>query len=615
VALQETTLLNLKDICPFCKELKSECTCGRSVGTKPEVTPPGPDDRLVLEGHPVIGGRYRLIESVGRGGMGTVYKAVHEALSKTVAVKLLRSDRSMDEVTLRRFECEAKAASNLSHPNLASVFDYGRTESGTPYLVMDFLDGISLAELIKRDGQVNILEALEIFEQIAAALAYAHQKGVIHRDLKPNNIVLMKDANQRYIAKLVDFGIAKVMPVGEVDVQPLTGAGEIFGSPLYMSPEQCTDNELDNRSDIYSFGCLMYESLTGQPPFRGENPVQTMYLHVHTPAKQFRTMFSDTRLAGSLETIVLKALQKKPANRYQSMSDLGRDLAVVVQSLKPQPWVNRLIARIMPQNKWLRMALGGVALFPLTALVLTQILALSLVVKPIMQMNSPWFQLNNRAFEAYNSGNIRSAESLMKQAIAAFPADGSNVTQRASMLASLAKIYFEEGNLAQSSKLYGDAAKVAERAGLNEVAETCLLYRARCADRLGMSSVAAQCFSQAASLMVRRLGPNTPALYEPLAQAGQRFFDTGDLKSAEGAYLQLVKVADQNPGIDQDIVSTGYWYLACIAAQEKRYQDAIGYYDLAAEIRAHAHGAGDKDAKEILAQKQALVDSQHKSTR
>src|SRR5262249_54815688 len=144
-----------------------------------------------------------------------------------------------------------------------------------------------------RDKQVNLQEAVDIFKQIAGALDYAHQKGVVHRDLKPNNIVLMEDSSARFTVKLVDFGIAKLLPAEGSEVKPVTGAGEIFGSPLYMSPEQCVDQVLDNRSDIYSFGCLMYESITGSAPFVGENAVQTMYMHVHAPAKPFRGNFSD----------------------------------------------------------------------------------------------------------------------------------------------------------------------------------------------------------------------------------------------------------------------------------------------------------------------------------
>src|SRR5262249_53482062 len=160
----------------------------------------------------------------------------------------------------------------------------------------------------------------------ASALDYAHHNRVIHRDLKPSNIILLQDSEGNCVAKLVDFGIAKVLPLGEPEALPVTGAGEIFGSPLYMSPEQCTDRELDNRSDVYSFGCLMYESLTGQPPFYGENPVQTMYMHVNDLPRPFRDSFPNVRLMADLERIVLKALAKDPAKRYQSMKALAGDL-------------------------------------------------------------------------------------------------------------------------------------------------------------------------------------------------------------------------------------------------------------------------------------------------
>jgi serine/threonine protein kinase len=538
--------------------------------------------------------------------MGTVFKAVHEALSKVVAVKLLRADRSLDAHTLMRFEREAKAASSLSHPNLASVFDYGRTEAGAPYLVMDFLDGISLGDLIKRDKQVNLQEAVDIFKQIAGALDYAHQKGVVHRDLKPNNIVLMEDSSARFTVKLVDFGIAKLLPVEDAEVKPVTGAGEIFGSPLYMSPEQCMDQELDNRSDIYSFGCLMYETITGSAPFVGENPVQTMYMHVHAPAKPFRGSFSDAKLAAGLEAIVLKSLEKNPKDRYQSMSDVARELTMVAHGGQPQAPLIRFIDRILPKNKWLRATLGGLALFPISVIVLSEIVALSILVKPLAQMNAPWAKLTNRAYAEYNSGNLQSAKTLMKDAIAAFPTDNADVTQRASMFASLAKIYFEEGNLAQASKLYGEAAEVAEKANLNEVAESCQMCRARCAERLGLTKQAADYFAKVAALMTQRLGPKTPALLEPLASAGQRYFECGEYDSAETAYRQLIQVAVYNPDAERDLVANAYWYLACITAQSNHVKEAAGYYDQAAAIKTGLRGPDDHEVKQILRQKEML---------
>lgn len=602
MATQEVTLQNLQDICSFCRQFTVNCRCAQ----RGEV-----ENVAAAQAHinsPVIGGRYRLLECVGKGGMGTVYKARHESLEKTVAVKVLRADQMLEEATVRRFEREARAASSLNHPHLAAVYDYGRTEAGAPYLVMDFLDGGSLADLIRREGQVSLQDAVEIFEQIAGALAYAHSKGVIHRDLKPNNIILMKEANGRYTAKLVDFGIAKILSIGDKDTQDLTRAGEVFGSPLYMSPEQCLGNDLDERADIYSFGCLMYESLTGAPPFRGDNPVQTMYKHVHESAEPFGKSLSNIKLAAAVETIVLMSLQKDPAKRYQSMSALANDLSLIANGLAPHTgsFMKGVMLRLVPRNKIVKAAIGGIALFPLTALALTGIVALALLVKPLSQMNSPWFQFNNRAFQAYAAGNLPSAEDLMKKAIAAFPHDEGNPGQQVNMLASLAKIYFEEGNLAESAKRYAQAALVAEKAGLKDIAESCVYYQARCADRLGLNKEAAKCYTQAASLMEQRLGAKSSALLEPLASAGQRFFEIGDLKSSKAAYQKVVQIAQYNPQIERDLVATAYWYLACIAVQEREFQEASNYYDQAASIRISRHGPKDFEAQQIFQQKAML---------
>lgn len=270
----------------------------------------------------ILNDRYKVVEEVGRGGMSAVYKGIHELMDRTVAIKVLLPQLVSDQISIKRFQQEAQAASHLQHPNVITVYDYGFVASGQPYLVMDFLEGESLADIIRRDKQVPVKRMIPIFMQACEALEHAHQKGVIHRDLKSSNIMLIDFEGKKDFVKVVDFGIAKLMPSSGKQSQNLTQTGEVFGSPIYMSPEQCMAQSLDARSDIYSMGAMMYESLTGQPPLMGNSIIDTMQMHMSTPPKPFRESRPDLDIPEALERVVLKALAKKPEQRYQSMQEL-----------------------------------------------------------------------------------------------------------------------------------------------------------------------------------------------------------------------------------------------------------------------------------------------------
>lgn len=276
-----------------------------------------------------IGERYQLLGVLGEGGMSTVYKATDSVLDKMMALKLLRKEFATNEQSIKRFEQEAMAVRSLSHPHLATVYDYGRTDDGAPYLVMDYIEGDSLADLLKKEIFLDIPRALAICLQISTAVGYAHEHGVIHRDLKPENIILTNAGPDFDFVKLIDFGIAKVQSESGLTTQRVTQTGEIFGSPLYMSPEQCLGYPLDVRSDIYSLGCVMYELVTGKPPLAGENPVQTIFKHLNEEPAPFSSDFKQLNIPRSFENLILKCLQKKPEDRYQTMDDLRRDLKLV----------------------------------------------------------------------------------------------------------------------------------------------------------------------------------------------------------------------------------------------------------------------------------------------
>lgn len=282
-----------------------------------------------------FGERYELISLLGQGGMGSVYKVKDKNLDSVFAVKVLRSDLALEQGAVKRFEQEAIAASQLTHPNLVAVYENGVTHDGEPFLVMDYVAGENLSQLMSRDGYLTVSRAIEIFVQLSDAIAHAHSKGVIHRDLKPSNVLVTKTENGADFVKIVDFGIAKVMPASDKDAATLTQTGELFGSPLYMSPEQCLGDRLDLRSDIYSIGCLMYEAVTGKPPFTGSNPIKIIFKHVNEPPPPIRKPLSGHDVPLGLEAIILKCLEKSPDNRYQSAAELMHDLLLLQEGREP----------------------------------------------------------------------------------------------------------------------------------------------------------------------------------------------------------------------------------------------------------------------------------------
>ena len=255
--------------------------------------------------------------------MSAVYKARHTLTDRIVAIKLLSS---YDMPSLKRFQQEAKLACTLSHPYVVSVFDFGVSADGQPFLVMDYLEGITLAESIKKDGAMAVGRALGFFIQGCDALAYAHRREVLHRDLKPGNFMIARDHEDHEVLKLVDFGIAKHLSP-DAEALDLTRTGEVFGSPLYMSPEQCLGRKLDARADIYSMGCVMYEVLSSVPPLVGTNAIDTLHKHINEDPEPFSATRSLPEVVPPrLENIIFKALSRELDERYQTMQEMLHDL-------------------------------------------------------------------------------------------------------------------------------------------------------------------------------------------------------------------------------------------------------------------------------------------------
>ncbi|HEY2960843.1 MAG TPA: serine/threonine-protein kinase [Pyrinomonadaceae bacterium] len=281
------------------------------------------DDSLIGT---TLAGKYRVDERLNEGGMGTVYRATHVLMEKTVAIKVLRPSLAADEKIVARFSREARAASRISHPNALSVTDFGEDENGTVFLVMEFLSGRTLKQVIREDGPLPLQRTVEITRQVGDALNAAHLQGVVHRDLKSDNIMLL-DTMVGDHAKVLDFGIAKINePEGTRDVG-LTAPNLVIGTPQYMSPEQCSqESEIDSRSDIYSLGVILYEMLVGHVPFSADSPTMVMMKHLQEPVPSVLDERSD--IPATVARVIARAMAKLPANRYQTVAELVEDLTI-----------------------------------------------------------------------------------------------------------------------------------------------------------------------------------------------------------------------------------------------------------------------------------------------
>ncbi len=293
-----------------------------------------PSDGAVLERaeDPLLGqtlaDKYRIEELIAEGGMGAVYRGTHVLMDKTVAIKVLHPALAADDKIVARFSREARAASRLSHPHALSVTDFGESENGVVFLVMEYLKGLTLKDVIHGEGQMPLPRVIEIVRQICGALEAAHAEGVVHRDLKSDNIMLL-DIGGGDWAKVLDFGIAKITE--KVGQDPaLTAPNLIIGTPQYMSPEQCSQAaEIDSRSDIYSFGVILYEMLVGHVPFTGESPTAIMMKHLQEPPPSVLEERKD--LPAAVGRVVTRAMAKRPEDRYQTVSELAEDLTAAAE--------------------------------------------------------------------------------------------------------------------------------------------------------------------------------------------------------------------------------------------------------------------------------------------
>lgn len=289
-----------------------------------------------------VGGVYRITELLGKGGMGEVYLAQHKGLAKNCALKVIPPNKVTDQ-SWQRFQNEAKTIASLEHVNLVKVTDLGLHQGCLPFYAMEYLDGESLHDKLKTRGRLPLNTTIDIFIQVCDGVNHAHRRGIVHRDLKPANFMLMQNG-AKFLVKILDFGLVKLTQNDRAG-QSITRVGEVFGTPLYMSPEQCVGGKIDSRSDVYSIGCALFETLTGRVPFVEESAIQTIAAHQSLEPPTLASIMGPGLLPQSMENVVAKLLRKDPAERYQNLLELKADLERVSRGEEVEPYNSTKLGR------------------------------------------------------------------------------------------------------------------------------------------------------------------------------------------------------------------------------------------------------------------------------
>lgn len=410
-------------------------------------------------------GRYEIIEWLGSGGMGDVYKVRNRLNDQIRAIKILHQDFLSDRDAVRRFQNEVKAAQRISHNNVIQIIDDGIGDNQLPFLVMEYVQGQSLSAVLRND--ISLESKLQIFQQICSALAAAHRSGVVHRDIKPSNVLIVDSVRGSYVVKVLDFGIAKLMPRSDDGTIAVTATGAVCGSPPYMSPEQCLGQQLDHRSDIYSLGCLMYEVLCGVPPFSGASQMSVMYKHLNEQPPSLKVPeLKDIRLVRALDEVVRGALEKEPGRRYQTVEELAKQLASVAEKARQK---SRLLSELemllrsvfgqyynaVGSSRKVIILIATITLFLLVpfSLFIAPYIFVSLPKHPETQLNwkpSPrWSYCSFKTCQAFNRKRLEIEQRLAKP---------NTSDEKCLLLRSLADLFFDDSEYNEAALRYSQLA-------------------------------------------------------------------------------------------------------------------------------------------------------------
>lgn len=550
----------------------------------------------------VLPKKYRIIGLLGRGAMSVVYRGVHEPTGQTVAIKLLKSHLVSDTVSARRFQMEAQTVGQLQHPNIVDVLHHGVTEQGVPYLIMELVAGDSLADILHNENCISSNRTIRIFAQAASALAYAHDRGVIHRDIKPSNIVVCHTADERDVVKIVDFGIAKMQGYG-ITSQNLTATGEVVGTPMYMSPEQTMGKDLDGRSDIYSLGCVMYECVTGTPPFVGQSAVDTMHKQILQDAVPVDTVRPDLYIPERLKNVINLAMTKDVRGRYQHMRELQADL----EGINRGTMVNAVVPELKDTGHWKRLVSGNILYIGIAAAVIVGGIGLGAFMlfskKGGIQSQTliatdgdatSWQTHMNRGQDLLRQGKYEEAQSILLTASREAEAFKQPDARLGNTLNQLATAYYLQDN-------YQDAASASEKAlDINKkvskgkdspaVAESLSnLAMIKCAQ--GDFAAAEKLGKEGLRMREAVLGPKHQDVANSLQALAELACKKKDFKSAESLLTRALDIRKRSLGAQNPEVANTLYNLGMVAQAQGNHQKAESLYKQALSIQQMQLGA------------------------
>jgi len=526
------------------------------------------DVSFILVPGAVVDGRFEIVSLLGKGGMCTVYKANHLTMDRIVALKMLNEKLVIDKDAMERFQREAKAISALEHPNIVKVYGFGAV-GRVPFMAMEYLEGISLADLLKQEQRLSKERALPIFSQILDALGHAHERGIIHRDLKPSNVMLVVAEN---CVKLVDFGIAKILPESGKQLQKLTQTGDLFGTVLYMSPEQCSGVPLDARSDLYSMGCLMYEVLDGNPPLQGDAPYATMAKHLYESPR------ASDYLADDFGSVVLSLLEKDPAQRPQSAIELNAALS------NPASFVRRHIPKEKKQksnvSKW--------------AMLLCTVIIIVAIVWIFPKHGQNVDTVKTAPQQAQYDRTERELESALARHENASHPDNQQILEH---LDNLTLFYMNHSKWAEAEPLFKRALAIREKVlGLNNRAgANSLIELAYCYSCQGKSTEATPLYKRALAILEKDRGTDDPDVLTNMARS---YMGQNKFTEAESLYKRVLAIrekAPNNPHVDYSLMDLAKCYF-----EQGKCAQAELLYKRALAIREKALGPNNLDVASSL---------------